>query len=110
MFSPTMDPKPLLADHRELEYGAADGTAAPAAQGQGTFTRNLGALEAFTIVISIVIGSGVFTSPGSIDTNVPSPGMALDMAGWWCTCSDRGEYHGGTGDCNSRRRSVNICS
>ncbi|KAF7556168.1 hypothetical protein G7Z17_g1614 [Cylindrodendrum hubeiense] len=44
---------------------------------QGTFTRNLGAIEAFGIVISIVIGSGVFTSPGSIDTNVPSPGIAL---------------------------------
>lgn len=45
--------------------------------GGGGFTRNLGALEAFAIVISIVIGSGVFTSPGSIDTNVPSPGVAL---------------------------------
>ncbi|KAK0671025.1 putative transporter [Cercophora samala] len=43
----------------------------------GTFKRNLGTLEAFAIVISIVIGSGVFTSPGSIDTNVPSPGVAL---------------------------------
>lgn len=48
-----------------------------AAGGGGTFTRNLGTLEAFAIVISIVIGSGVFTSPGSIDTNVPSPGAAL---------------------------------
>jgi amino acid permease len=45
--------------------------------GAGTFTRSLGAVEAFAIVISIVIGSGVFTSPGSIDTNVPSPGAAL---------------------------------
>lgn len=43
----------------------------------GTFKRNLGALDAFAIVISIVIGSGIFTSPGSIDTNVPSPGIAL---------------------------------
>ncbi|KAK4098564.1 hypothetical protein N658DRAFT_526139 [Parathielavia hyrcaniae] len=42
-----------------------------------TFTRSLGAVEAFAIVVSIVIGSGVFTSPGSIDTNVPSPGAAL---------------------------------
>ena len=46
-------------------------------RGGGSFTRNLGAGEAFAIVISIVIGSGIFTSPGSIDTNVPSPGMAL---------------------------------
>jgi amino acid transporter len=28
-------------------------------------------------VISIVIGSGVFTSSGAIDSNVPSPGLAL---------------------------------
>ncbi|KAK3309815.1 amino acid/polyamine transporter I [Chaetomium strumarium] len=47
------------------------------AGGGGTFTRSLGAVEAFAIVISIVIGSGVFTSPGSIDTNVPSPAAAL---------------------------------
>lgn len=43
----------------------------------GSFARNLGALDAFAIIISIVIGSGIFTSPGSIDTNVPSPGVAL---------------------------------
>ncbi|OLN83320.1 b(0,+)-type amino acid transporter 1 [Colletotrichum chlorophyti] len=80
------DQRPLLADSRD-EYGATDGLdrAAAAAppelvadeRGAGTFTRNLGAVEAFAIVISIVIGSGVFTSPGSIDTNVPSPGAAL---------------------------------
>lgn len=45
--------------------------------GARSFARNLGALDAFAIIISIVIGSGIFTSPGSIDTNVPSPGMAL---------------------------------
>ncbi|KAK4239426.1 hypothetical protein C8A03DRAFT_14185 [Achaetomium macrosporum] len=46
-------------------------------EGGGTFARSLGTVEAFAIVVSIVIGSGVFTSPGSIDTNVPSPGAAL---------------------------------
>ena len=51
--------------------GIESGTAA------GTFKRNLGTIEAFAIVVSIVIGSGVFTSPGSIDANVPSPGAAL---------------------------------
>ncbi|KAH7140181.1 amino acid/polyamine transporter I [Dactylonectria estremocensis] len=63
--------EPLLSAPREQDNGDSD-----AEQG-GTFTRNLGAVEAFAIVISIVIGSGVFTSPGSIDTNVPSPGIAL---------------------------------
>ena len=69
--------RPLLADYGEPEQGAADRTAASAAPEQGTFRRNLGAIEAFAIVISIVIGSGIFTSPGSIDANVPSPGAAL---------------------------------
>jgi L-type amino acid transporter 9 len=68
--------RPLLADQRGPEYGTEEETAAPATQ-RGTFMKNLGAIEAFAIVISIVIGSGVFTSPGSIDTNVPSPGVAL---------------------------------
>ncbi|KAF6832378.1 amino acid transporter [Colletotrichum plurivorum] len=71
--------RPLLADTHE-EYcatgGAPDPDVVPEERG-GTFTRNLGARQAFAIVISIVIGSGVFTSPGSIDTNVPSPGAAL---------------------------------
>jgi solute carrier family 7 (L-type amino acid transporter), member 9/15 len=42
-----------------------------------TFARQLTALSAFSLLISIVIGSGVFTSPGAIDSNVPSPGAAL---------------------------------
>ena len=60
--------QPLLASPREENASRNN---------RGTFTRNLGAAEAFGIVVSIVIGSGVFTSPGSIDTNVPSPGIAL---------------------------------
>ncbi|KAI1141988.1 amino acid transporter [Hypoxylon sp. FL0543] len=73
--------RPLLADQRESrDPSVAEDDApplAPAREEGGTFTKSLGALEAFAIVISIVIGSGVFTSPGSIDTNVPSPGSAL---------------------------------
>ncbi|KAJ3938075.1 uncharacterized protein N0V96_011757 [Colletotrichum fioriniae] len=72
--------RPLLADPHH-EYGGTDGPEPPVLiaeeRGAGTFSKNLGAVEAFAIVISIVIGSGVFTSPGSIDTNVPSPGAAL---------------------------------
>lgn len=51
----------------------------PAPARAPAFRRNLGALEAFAIVISIVIGSGIFTSPGAVDTNVPSPGAALGV-------------------------------
>ncbi|KAF5861195.1 Y+L amino acid transporter [Aspergillus alliaceus] len=68
--------RPLLTDESEIGYGSAARSPADRAQ-RAMFTRNLGAFEAFGIVISIVIGSGVFTSPGSIDTNVPSPGVAL---------------------------------
>lgn len=64
--------RPLLADQRDDSSIDAE-----ASRGRSTFTKNLGTIEAFAIVISIVIGSGVFTSPGSIDTNVPSPGAAL---------------------------------
>jgi amino acid permease len=76
--------RPLLTADGVREYGAAGErgqaavSGAPAAeQGSRTFTRNLGVIEAFAIVVSIVIGSGLFTSPGSIDANVPSPGTAL---------------------------------
>ncbi|KAI1339985.1 amino acid transporter [Xylariaceae sp. FL0016] len=73
--------RPLLADQRESqrnETSSADSAASSPEQGRaGAFAKNLGAAEAFAIVISIVIGSGIFTSPGSIDTNVPSPGAAL---------------------------------
>jgi L-type amino acid transporter 9 len=74
--------RPLLADERQSPESAEaprtnQGPGPEAQAGAGTFNRNLGTIEAFAIIISIVIGSGVFTSPGSIDTNVPSPGMAL---------------------------------
>ncbi|KAG8161144.1 hypothetical protein KVR01_009408 [Diaporthe batatas] len=79
--------RPLLSDSRPRDetYGTEEAAGVPhddeqppQQQGQGGgFARNLGALDAFAIIISIVIGSGIFTSPGSIDTNVPSPGAAL---------------------------------
>lgn len=43
------------------------------------FGHKFGAKEAFAIIVSIVIGSGIFTSPGAIDSNVPSPGVALSV-------------------------------
>ncbi|KAL4804739.1 amino acid/polyamine transporter I [Aspergillus unguis] len=66
--------QPLLGESRNenTQYGTVD----PVSE-RTSFKRNLGTAEAFGIIISIVIGSGIFTSPGSIDTNVPSPGFAL---------------------------------
>ncbi|OAG09917.1 amino acid transporter [Paraphaeosphaeria sporulosa] len=64
---------PLL---REQDVPVAT-TEAEAPQPRGTFARRLGALDGFALLISIVIGSGVFSSPGPVDANVPSPGAAL---------------------------------
>ncbi|KAI1110064.1 amino acid/polyamine transporter I [Nemania sp. NC0429] len=74
--------RPLLASSQDPADGpihhSHDGATTTDADARGSsFSRTLGTAEAFAIVISIVIGSGIFTSPGSIDTNVPSPGAAL---------------------------------
>jgi solute carrier family 7 (L-type amino acid transporter), member 9/15 len=65
--------RPLL-DARDDDEVANNDRTAPATS---TFKPTLGAAAAYGMIISIVIGSGVFTSSGSIDTNVPSPGIAL---------------------------------
>lgn len=67
---------PLLGDNSTLEYGSIAGPASSPAH-HASFRPNLGTAEAFSIIINIVVGSGVFTSLGAIDTNVPSPGAAL---------------------------------
>ncbi|KAG9253749.1 amino acid/polyamine transporter I [Emericellopsis atlantica] len=66
--------QPLLADAQQDD--------SPPTPPSKTFTPTFGAAAAYGILVSIVIGSGVFTSPGAIDTNVPSPAMALVM---WLT-------------------------
>ncbi|CAI4215642.1 unnamed protein product [Parascedosporium putredinis] len=65
------------ADADGNDYGTSRPSLVPHDSDTGTFKRNLGVFDAFGIIISIVIGSGVFTSPGAIDSNVPSPAMAL---------------------------------
>jgi amino acid transporter len=72
--------QPPAEDVRQPLLGARDdGQQTEPVNQRGTFAPSLGAAAAFGILVSIVIGSGVFTSPGAIDTNVPSPGMALVM-------------------------------
>lgn len=72
---------PLLqsedAPRQEPSHNASTQEAVPDASSQGTFARQLGALDGFALLISIVIGSGVFSSPGPVDANAPSPGAAL---------------------------------
>ncbi|CAK7199648.1 hypothetical protein SEUCBS139899_002331 [Sporothrix eucalyptigena] len=71
--------QPLLGNQNGNGTSSAPITEPAVAESAPAFRRNLGALEAFAIVISIVIGSGIFTSPGAVDTNVPSPGAALGV-------------------------------
>ncbi|QDS74732.1 hypothetical protein FKW77_000905 [Venturia effusa] len=42
-----------------------------------TFSRQLNAFNGFALLISVIIGSGIFASPAAVDTNVPFPGAAL---------------------------------
>jgi L-type amino acid transporter 9 len=71
----------LLENETQADYGSSrtgENTTVPNHEEEReTFKRNLGTLEAFAIIISIVIGSGIFTSPGSVDANVTSPEIAL---------------------------------
>ncbi|KAF2026387.1 amino acid transporter [Setomelanomma holmii] len=72
---------PLLGERSEGDnaqsYITDEDNTESTAVSRGTFARNLGALDGFALLISIVIGSGVFSSPGPIDANVPSPGAGL---------------------------------
>ncbi|KAL6710333.1 hypothetical protein ACN47E_009279 [Coniothyrium glycines] len=65
---------PLLRRTTETSYNPDEDTGD---ERRNTFARNLGAVDGFALLISIVIGSGVFSSPGPIDANVPSPGAGL---------------------------------
>ena len=55
---------------------------APAVEGEG-LVRGLGPLEATTIIVGGVIGSGIFQAPSAIASNVGSPGMSLLV---WLVC------------------------
>ncbi|KAL8369725.1 hypothetical protein RB595_000181 [Gaeumannomyces hyphopodioides] len=74
---PGADPSPALPPPSLPSPALPSPLPSPTLPASSSFRRNLGTLEAFAIVVSIVIGSGIFTSPGSIDANVPSPGVAL---------------------------------
>jgi len=68
--------RPLL-DTDDDDHGRRHERTRTPGGAKSVFTPSLGTAAAYGMIISIVIGSGVFTSSGSIDTNVPSPGIAL---------------------------------
>lgn len=64
----------LAPDNEDTQnYGTQPDPETPAP----TFTRQLNAFNGFALLISVIIGSGIFASPGQVDSNVPSPGTAL---------------------------------
>lgn len=71
------DPSTPSSQSQSPIYHTDEDNTESTATRKGTFARNLGALDGFALLISIVIGSGVFSSPGPIDANVPSPGAGL---------------------------------
>ena len=44
---------------------------------KGTSDKQLTTRHAFSILVTLQIGSGIFASPSQVDSNVPSPGAAL---------------------------------
>ncbi|PVH95684.1 amino acid transporter-like protein [Periconia macrospinosa] len=68
---------PLLQDPPSEPPTTAHEETPQSSSRHGTFAAQLGALDGFALLISIVIGSGVFSSPGPVDANVSSPGAAL---------------------------------
>jgi L-type amino acid transporter 9 len=73
----SLETTPLLHQDDNVPVDTTRRDDTEAAEPRGTFARNLSALDGFALLISIVIGSGVFSSPGPIDANVPSPGAGL---------------------------------
>jgi hypothetical protein len=60
----TMAPSETSPLLEEQEYLPDEDTSESATAPKRTFARNLGASDGFALLISIVIGSGVFSSPG----------------------------------------------
>jgi L-type amino acid transporter 9 len=46
-------------------------------QNSQLLSKQLTARHAFTVLVTLQIGSGIFASPAQVDSNVPSPGAAL---------------------------------
>jgi L-type amino acid transporter 9 len=67
--------RPLLApDGNHENYGTQETNPE---EPRSTFSRQLNAFNGFALLISVIIGSGIFASPAQVDSNVGSPGAAL---------------------------------
>jgi solute carrier family 7 (L-type amino acid transporter), member 9/15 len=68
--------RPLLAGNDDENPTTQDTNGITEAE-PPTFSRQLNAFNGFALLISVIIGSGIFASPAAVDTNVPSPGAGL---------------------------------
>jgi len=71
VIQPTTEQTPLLSSENVADEGYHGG------EQHTSFAKGLNAKDAFVLLITVIIGSGIFASPSAIDTNVPSPGVAL---------------------------------
>jgi len=70
----TDEQRPLLARDEDYDVQPSEGGTE---EHITSFSRQLNAFSGFALLISVIIGSGIFASPAQVDTNVPSPGAAL---------------------------------
>jgi amino acid transporter len=70
---PPTEHTPLLAS------ASVVGESSHAVPQHATFAKGLNARDGFVLLITVIVGSGIFASPSAIDTNVPSPGVGVFM-------------------------------
>ncbi|HSQ00427.1 MAG TPA: APC family permease [Candidatus Dormibacteraeota bacterium] len=75
-----MPAKPVPTGHRSPVTGPAVGSAEPSRHPRDRLKRELSFLDATMLVVSSVIGVGIFLTPGSIAELLPAPGWIL--AAW----------------------------
>ena len=68
-----LEPEPDASESQPLLAQQPSPTPSLAQQ----FTKQLTTRHAFTVLVTLQIGSGIFASPAQVDSNVPSPGAAL---------------------------------
>lgn len=67
-FIPESHETPLISDH-EVENGGSN------------TSHRLTLFNVYALIVGIAIGSGIFASPSRVDSNVPSPGIAIVIWG-----------------------------
>lgn len=72
----------LFADGINEESALLEPSSTAEVSANSGLTRQLTFLDGYTLLVSFMVGSGVFSSPRQINNNVPSPGAAVLV--WGC--------------------------